>query len=167
MTIRKTKIQSRTKARTEDEGNVQPSSGVCACGCGAPTRSGRRFSGLGHDSRLRAVQRLLREQGCGILGVGESGRVEKRLSEYASKGCDIGAIAALDGGPARERAHWWLIDRAAGPTSLGVCKTCGEERSFDNAGPQNWQDAATAGKAAEFLRVLVYLPRHDLPGISD
>ncbi len=28
--------------------------------------------------------------------------------------------------------HWWILPPAAGPTSLGVCKLCGEERPFRN-----------------------------------
>jgi len=29
--------------------------------------------------------------------------------------------------------HHWMIERAAGPTSKGVCRLCGEERDFDNS----------------------------------
>jgi len=28
--------------------------------------------------------------------------------------------------------HHWLIEPANGPSSLGKCKFCGEEKSFDN-----------------------------------
>jgi len=29
-------------------------------------------------------------------------------------------------------AHWWKIQSADGPVSVGVCKYCGEEREFLN-----------------------------------
>ena len=29
--------------------------------------------------------------------------------------------------------HHWLIETANGPTSLGVCRYCGETRHFENA----------------------------------
>jgi hypothetical protein len=32
--------------------------------------------------------------------------------------------------------HYWLIDRANGPSSHAVCKYCHEERSFSNLPPQ-------------------------------
>ena len=28
--------------------------------------------------------------------------------------------------------HQWLVDAPAGPSSKGVCRTCGEERHFQN-----------------------------------
>ena len=28
--------------------------------------------------------------------------------------------------------HYWIIETAHGPTSMGVCKYCGEEREFAN-----------------------------------
>ncbi len=28
--------------------------------------------------------------------------------------------------------HHWLIEPPSGPTSNGVCRVCGEERSFEN-----------------------------------
>jgi hypothetical protein len=31
--------------------------------------------------------------------------------------------------------HYWIIDVANGPTSLGKCKYCGEVREFYNAFP--------------------------------
>jgi hypothetical protein len=31
-----------------------------------------------------------------------------------------------------EHAHHWRIEEAAGPTSAGVCRTCGAERIFRN-----------------------------------
>ena len=30
-------------------------------------------------------------------------------------------------------AHHWVIDRANGPTSEGVCQRCGERREFSNS----------------------------------
>lgn len=29
-------------------------------------------------------------------------------------------------------AHWWQLGTPNGPTSLGVCKNCGETREFEN-----------------------------------
>lgn len=39
--------------------------------------------------------------------------------------------------------HHWVIDPPNGPTSVGVCKNCGEEREFPNAEPENthWKQA--------------------------
>lgn len=31
-----------------------------------------------------------------------------------------------------ECPHHWLIEPPSGPTSKGVCRTCGEERAFEN-----------------------------------
>ena len=28
--------------------------------------------------------------------------------------------------------HYWLIEAPEGPTSLGVCRYCGQERTFEN-----------------------------------
>lgn len=30
------------------------------------------------------------------------------------------------------KSHWWVIETPSGPTSLGVCKYCGEVRDFRN-----------------------------------
>ena len=38
----------------------------------------------------------------------------------------------------RKCCHYWIIERSQGPTSWGVCKFCGEEREFDNFGPEAW-----------------------------
>jgi hypothetical protein len=35
-------------------------------------------------------------------------------------------------------AHHWRIETPNGPTSLGRCKGCGEEREFRNADTENW-----------------------------
>ena len=32
--------------------------------------------------------------------------------------------------------HHWLIDKANGPLSHGVCMNCGEEKDFSNSPPQ-------------------------------
>ena len=35
--------------------------------------------------------------------------------------------------------HHWIIPAAAGPTSPGVCRLCGEEREFENwLEPKAW-----------------------------
>lgn len=31
--------------------------------------------------------------------------------------------------------HYWVIDAANGPTSIGICKFCGEKKEFYNAFP--------------------------------
>ena len=31
--------------------------------------------------------------------------------------------------------HYWVIEAAAGPTSQGVCKYCGEKKEFQNMMP--------------------------------
>ena len=35
-----------------------------------------------------------------------------------------------------ECGHYWVIEGATGPLSLGVCKFCGTVRSFHNSFPQ-------------------------------
>ena len=32
-----------------------------------------------------------------------------------------------------ECTHYWLLDRPRGPTSMGVCKLCGEQAEFKNS----------------------------------
>ena len=32
--------------------------------------------------------------------------------------------------------HYWMLERASGPVSIGVCKLCGTEREFLNSLPQ-------------------------------
>ena len=32
--------------------------------------------------------------------------------------------------------HHWLLEEATGPTSLGRCKLCGEEKTFLNSVPE-------------------------------
>jgi hypothetical protein len=29
-------------------------------------------------------------------------------------------------------AHYWLIEPATGPTSMGICKLCGTQKEFSN-----------------------------------
>jgi hypothetical protein len=48
-------------------------------------------------------------------------KVEEKLLEHTSDdGCN----------------HYWIIEVANGPTSMGKCKYCGEVREFFNAIPQ-------------------------------
>ncbi len=44
-------------------------------------------------------------------------------------------------------AHHWMIETSYGPTSIGVCRLCREEREFDNSPEASW--AAQAKKARE------------------
>ena len=38
-------------------------------------------------------------------------------------------------------AHYWKVDEVTGPTSMGRCATCGEEREFKNhLRDYNWDD---------------------------
>ena len=30
-------------------------------------------------------------------------------------------------------AHHWVIDSPSGPTSIGICKLCGDEQEFQNS----------------------------------
>ena len=34
--------------------------------------------------------------------------------------------------------HYWIVECPDGPTSRGVCQICGEEKEFDNYGPDSW-----------------------------
>ena len=36
--------------------------------------------------------------------------------------------------------HYWVIESPHGPTSIGVCKFCGEEKEFKNFLPGSWFD---------------------------
>ena len=36
-------------------------------------------------------------------------------------------------GKADSCQHYWLIEPPTGPTSDGVCRLCGEKRTFDNS----------------------------------
>ncbi len=47
--------------------------------------------------------------------------------------------------------HYWIIEPADGPTSKGMCQFCGEEKEFDNCGPDLWSRwARDALTPAEF-----------------
>jgi len=34
--------------------------------------------------------------------------------------------------------HYWIIETPEGPTTMGVCQFCGEEKEFDSFGPDSW-----------------------------
>ena len=40
--------------------------------------------------------------------------------------------------------HHWVIDGASGPSSRGICKLCGAQRKFDNAGPDHRRDGVVS-----------------------
>lgn len=35
--------------------------------------------------------------------------------------------------------HYWIIELPNGPTSRGRCRFCGQEKEFDNLGPDAWR----------------------------
>lgn len=45
-------------------------------------------------------------------------------------------IAVLERSEDSKCYHHWIIDRANGPVSHGICKFCHEERDFSNSPPQ-------------------------------
>jgi len=52
--------------------------------------------------------------------------------------------------------HFWVIDSPDGPTSLGQCKYCHEERLFKNTLPERkWREDSTQ----RFMRDPSYLSR--------
>jgi len=34
--------------------------------------------------------------------------------------------------------HYWILEKANGPTSRGICKFCGAEKEFDNRSSDIW-----------------------------
>ncbi len=45
--------------------------------------------------------------------------------------------------------HYWVISPPQGPTSVGVCQTCGESRDFPNAIQYETESKAWGGKQTE------------------
>ena len=42
----------------------------------------------------------------------------------------------------RDRCHhYWVLEKAIGPTSKGVCKFCGAEKEFDNRSSDTWVES--------------------------
>ena len=43
-----------------------------------------------------------------------------------------------------DHPHWWDIAAPDGKTSIGICRTCGEQREFHNstAGDLEWKKAS-------------------------
>ena len=78
----------------------------------------------------------LREQGlsarelAGLLGV-----PLPTVEDWVYKGAvpSRGNAERLNDFIANNCAHYWLIDRANGPMSDGVCQRCGERREFTNS----------------------------------
>jgi hypothetical protein len=54
-----------------------------------------------------------------------------------------GSAAVLDENKNPETTchHYWIIELPNGPTSRGRCKFCGQEKEFDNLGPDAWRYA--------------------------
>jgi len=61
--------------------------------------------------------------------------------------------------PASGCRHYWIIEPPNGATSRGRCRFCGQEREFDNLGPDSWR----YGDMSELLATI--LP--DIKGEDD
>lgn len=55
------------------------------------------------------------------------------------------AVLDKPGDSRRTCHHYWIIEVPEGPTSRGVCKFCGEEKEFDNLGPDSWRYGDMSG----------------------
>jgi len=43
--------------------------------------------------------------------------------------------------------HYWYIEAADGPTSIGICRICGEKKEFHNS----WSGSGYMGKDSQVL----------------
>lgn len=50
--------------------------------------------------------------------------------------------------------HYWIIEKAKGPTSRGMCKYCGSKRDFSNFIPDYQWDSGVFSKPGSGLPVL-------------
>lgn len=50
--------------------------------------------------------------------------------------------------------HYWIIEKAMGPTSKGVCKYCGIRRAFSNFIPDYQWDSGVFNKPGSGMPVL-------------
>ena len=57
--------------------------------------------------------------------------------------------------------HHWKIEAATGPTSIGVCLKCGEQREFSNSAPASGFGDASHGLDRQTLSAKnAYLKKH-------
>ena len=55
-------------------------------------------------------------------------------------------------------AHHWVIEAPSGAESNGVCRICGEQRSFKNAAEQYWD---RSNQDPDIARVAASAPREE------
>ena len=78
----------------------------------------------------------LREQGLSVKELASVLEVPRTtVEDWVYKGAvpSRGNAEMLDNFIANNCAHHWVIDRANGPMSEGVCQRCGESREFANS----------------------------------
>ena len=78
----------------------------------------------------------LREQGLSVKDLASVLEVPRTtVEDWVYKGAvpSRGNAEMLDNFIASNCAHHWVIDRANGPMSDGVCQRCGESREFANS----------------------------------
>ena len=78
----------------------------------------------------------LREQGLSVKELASVLEVPRTtVEDWVYKGAvpSRGNAEMLDNFIASNCAHHWVIDRANGPMSEGVCQRCGESREFANS----------------------------------
>ena len=78
----------------------------------------------------------LREQGLSVKDLASVLEVPRTtVEDWVYKGAvpSRGNAEMLDIFIANNCAHHWVIDRANGPMSEGVCQRCGESREFANS----------------------------------
>ena len=78
----------------------------------------------------------LREQGLSVKDLASVLEVPRTtVEDWVYKGAvpSRGNAEMLDNFIASNCAHHWVIDRANGPMSEGVCQRCGESREFANS----------------------------------
>lgn len=46
--------------------------------------------------------------------------------------------------------HYWIIEPATGPTSMGRCKLCGAEKEFYNYIPDSWLEGFVPAPSGPF-----------------
>jgi len=49
--------------------------------------------------------------------------------------------------------HHWLIEEANGPTSVGVCRFCGERREFSNSVPDGLDRAIMRRRGVKNIKI--------------
>jgi hypothetical protein len=71
---------------------------------------------------------------------------------------NVAVAPRVDKGPDENRGltchHYWLIEKATGPTSRGECKYCGTRKGFSNFIPDLRWDSGLFNKPESGLPVL-------------